>query len=107
MNIITKHINKIHALCIKHSVKSLYVFGSAAKGSLTEKSDIDLLVDFKSVSPDSYFDNYMELKESFEKLFSRKVDLVEIQTIKNPVLKRAIERDKIQIYGRKDFKMAV
>jgi len=54
-----------------------------------------------------YFDNYMDLKENLENLFSRKVDLVEIQTLKNPILKRSINRDKVIIYGRENTKMAV
>ncbi|MGZ5244607.1 MAG: nucleotidyltransferase family protein [Bacteroidia bacterium] len=107
MNLIISHINSINHLCEKHKVKALYVFGSAAKSKFTESSDIDLLVDFESVVPANYFDNFMDLKESFEKLFHRKVDLLEEQTVKNPVLRKSIDRDKIQIYGRKDFKMAV
>ncbi len=49
----------------------------------------------------------MDFKEELEGLFSRNVDLVEIQTIKNPILKRSIDRNKKILYGRKDSKMAV
>ena len=51
------------------------------------------------MEPAEYFDNYMDLKEGLEDLFSRNVDLVEIQTLKNPILKRSINRDKMQLYG--------
>ena len=72
-----------------------------------QDSDIDFLVLFSCVEPLEYFDNYMDFKEELEGLFSRNVDLVEIQTIKNPILKRSIDRNKKILYGRKDSKMAV
>lgn len=73
----------------------------------SQDSDIDFLVLFSGVEPLEYFDNYMDFKEELEGLFSRNVDLVEIQTIKNPILKRSIDRNKKILYGRKDSKMAV
>lgn len=33
------------------------------------------------------------------KLFDRNIDLVETQTLKNLILKRIVERDKVLIYG--------
>lgn len=33
----------------------------------------------------------------------RLINLVEIQTIKNPILKKSIDRDKILLYGREDL----
>ena len=72
-----------------------------------QDSDIDFLVLFSGVEPLEYFDNYMDFKEELEGLFSRNVDLVEIQTIKNPILKRSIDRNKKILYGRKDSKMVV
>lgn len=107
MEIIDQHIDKLKKLCIKFHVAELYVFGSIAKGDYNEKSDIDLLVRFSGVNSLEYFDNYMDLKTVLELLFSRKVDLVEIQTVKNPILKKSIDRDKIILYGREDSKVAV
>lgn len=49
----------------------------------------------------------MDLKSALTTLFSREIDLVEVQTIKNPILKRAIDRDKIRVYGRENSKMVV
>jgi predicted nucleotidyltransferase len=83
------------------------VFGSFAKGDFNDNSDIDFLVRFSGVNPIDYFDNYMDFKADLERLYSREVDLVEIQTVKNPILKKSIDRDKIILYGREDSKMAV
>ena len=68
---------------------------------------MDFLVEFDDVDLYNYFDNYMDLKESLEELFDIKVDLVEIQTLKNPILIRSIDRNKKLIYGREDSKMVV
>lgn len=46
-----------------------------------------------------YFENYMNLKENLKKLFGRKVDLLEEQTLKNPILIKSINKSKELIYG--------
>ncbi|NQU79895.1 MAG: nucleotidyltransferase domain-containing protein [Bacteroidetes bacterium] len=107
MKLIDQHIDELKKLCEKFHVAELYMFGSIAKGDFTEKSDIDFLVRFSGVNPLDYFDNYMDFKDDIQKLYSRDVDLVEIQTIKNPILKKSIDRDKILIYGREDSKVAI
>jgi len=107
MKIIQDNIQEIKYLCKKFHVIEMYAFGSVTSDHFTSESDIDFLVRFSHVDPLEYFDNYMDLKENLEQLLLRKVDLVEIQTIKNPILKRSIERTKILLYGREDSKMAV
>jgi predicted nucleotidyltransferase len=107
MKVIQEHIKELRELCKKHFVSEIYVFGSVLTKDFNSDSDIDFLVRFYGVDPKDYFDNYMDLKESLELLFSRSIDLVEIQTLKNPILKRSIERSKTILYGRKDSKMAV
>ena len=107
MKLIKQHINDLKKLCYKHKVEELYVFGSIVTDFFEDKSDIDFLVKFGEVNLYDYFDNYMDLKESLENLFERNIDLLEMQTIKNPILKRSINRNKTKIYGREDSKMAV
>jgi len=107
MELIYKHIDKLKKLCDKFHVEELYVFGSMVSGKYTKISDIDFLVLFSGVNPIDYFDNYIDFKTNLEELYSRGIDLVEIQTIKNPILKKSIDRDKIKLYGREDSKMAV
>jgi predicted nucleotidyltransferase len=107
MKLIQEHKDELIALCDKHNVSELYVFGSVLSNSLTKDSDIDLLVKFGDVILFDYFDNYMDFKEALENLFNRTVDLVEMQTLKNPVLKRSIDNNKIKLYGRADSKVVV
>jgi predicted nucleotidyltransferase len=99
MNLVTKNINAIFELCEKHKVKSLYVFGSVLTDRFTDKSDIDLLVDFNKLPLLNYSDNYFDLKFSLEDLFNRPVDLLEEKALRNPFLIRSINRDKQLIYG--------
>ena len=107
MELINKHINKLKQLCEGFNVAQLYVFGSVLSNNFTPESDIDFLVKFSGVPLVDYFDNYMDLKESLETLFSRKIDLVKIQSLKNPILKRSIYRNKVIVYGRENSKMAI
>jgi predicted nucleotidyltransferase len=42
---------------------------------------------------------YLDLKEEFERLFGREVDLVTKGTIRNPFRRRSIERDLTVLYA--------
>lgn len=106
MNLVDKNLNSISELCQLYKVERLYVFGSVLTDKFHDKSDIDFLVKFGDVSLYHYFDNYCEFKESLEKLLQRPVDLIEEQTVKNPILRKSIDSSKKLVYGRKDRKVA-
>lgn len=99
MELIDNNINKIKALCEKHKVNKLFVFGSVLTNRFNENSDIDFVVDFNKKNITDYFSNYFDLKYALEELFKRDVDLLEEQTIKNPYLKKNVEETKALIYG--------
>ena len=58
----------------KFGVKKIEVFGSYVNGEETEKSDIDLLIEFEKGK--KTFDNFMELVFFLEKILGKKVDLL-------------------------------
>lgn len=89
----------IKELCEKFHVERLYLFGSAVKGNLKEESDLDFLVKFKPFDLYFYFDNYMDFHNQLQELFQRKVDLVEEQSLRNPILIKSIDKNKKLIYG--------
>ena len=99
MKLIENNIQRIFALCKKHKVNKLFVFGSILTNRFNEKSDVDLVVDFKKTEIDDYFNNFFDLKYSLQDLFGREVDLLEEQTIRNPYLKENIDLSKMLIYG--------
>ena len=107
MKVIQEQIDEIRQLCKDYQVAEMYVFGSVLTDQFLSDSDIDFLVRFSGVDSLEYFNNFMDFKENLEKLLSRSVDLVEIQTLKNPILIRSIDRNKKILYGREDSKMAV
>jgi predicted nucleotidyltransferase len=107
MNIVEQNIKAVSQLVKQHKVENMYLFGSVLTERFSPESDIDFLITFGKVEPKRYFDNYMELKTGLENIFNRSVDLLEEKTVRNPVLRRSIDRNKKLIYGRARRKMAV
>ena len=107
MNLVEQNRKAIVALCEKHDVQQLYIFGSVLADSFNPKSDVDFLVQFNNVDAFLYFDNFMNLKERLPILLKREIDLIENQSIKNPVFRRVIDREKVLIYERKSFEVPV
>jgi uncharacterized protein len=99
MKLIEKNIPQLKILCQKHKVEKLYLFGSATNENFNEQSDIDFLVSFKKIELSKYFKNYSAFREKLKDLFKREIDLVEAQTLKNPVLINSINKNKELIYG--------
>lgn len=98
--IIQNQILAIKALCKQCRVKSLYAFGSVTTSRFSEKSDIDLLIDFEpNISIDDYTDNFFFLREKFAALFNRDVDLVTRRSLSNPFFIENVEQSKVLIYG--------
>jgi predicted nucleotidyltransferase len=78
----------------RFGVRSLGLFGSAARGEDSTASDLDFLVEFEHPT----FDAYMDLKEFLENLFARPVDLVLARTLK-PRLREPILRETVHAQG--------
>jgi predicted nucleotidyltransferase len=74
-------------------VKSLGLFGSAARGEARATSDLDILVEFTGPAT---FDRYMDLKFLLEGLLGRRVDLVTRRALK-PQIRERVERDLIHV----------
>ncbi len=74
----------------KFKVKRIGIFGSFARGEESEKSDIDILVEFYDPIGWEFFD----LKEFLEKILGRQVDLVTVGALK-PHLKDKILKEAI------------
>jgi uncharacterized protein len=56
---INNRITKIRKLCRKYNVVRVHLFGSVLRKDFNERSDIDLLVDFKRESFHGAFDQFM------------------------------------------------
>lgn len=75
-------------------VRSLSVFGSAARGEGSAESDMDLLVEF--TKPVGLF-RFLDLKAYLEQLLNRSVDLVTADAIK-PQLRDRILREAVHAF---------
>src|SRR5256885_13684803 len=97
--IVENNIEKITAACKKRHVKTLYVFGSAARAiDFTEKSDVDFLVEFnyKDKSDDNNLfervENTDTLKQELMEITNRQIDLIEEGNIRNKFLRYFINK---------------
>ena len=100
MNSILKNqLDTIRSLCERYRVKTLYVFGSVLTPNFDTHSDIDLLVDFLDQDALQYTSNYFQFKFELEKLFNRKIDLLEERALKNPYFIENINKKKQLLYG--------
>jgi predicted nucleotidyltransferase len=91
---------QIEALCRKHRVARLDVFGSALQASsLDECGDVDLLVRFTPDAPADRADAYFGLWADMEHLLGKPVDLLEGKAVRNPYLRYAIHESRRNLYA--------
>ena len=101
MKLIELNLQKIFDLCRLHKVKTLAVFGSILTERFNDHSDVDLLVNFEQIDPDKfdYVTNYFDFRDALERLFNRKVDLIEEKGLRNKYFIANVNRTKQMIYG--------
>ena len=98
--VIDEQEEQIEALCRKHRVRRLEVFGSAADGTFDpDKSDLDFLVDYEAMSPADHYEAYFGLWEDLQALFHRRIDLVEPHTMRNPYFIREVNAAREIVYA--------
>jgi len=69
MKLIEDNGQRISALCEKHKVSRLFVFGSILTDRFNEDSDVDMAVDFDKVTLEDYADIYFDLIFSLKDIF--------------------------------------
>lgn len=97
-NGITLNNNDIAVLCKKYSINELSIFGSSIRDDFNQNSDIDILVSFDKNAEITLFD-IMELEKEISKLVNREVDVVEKESLKNPIRKNRILSTREIIYA--------
>lgn len=89
----------IAALCRRHHIARLEVFGSAARGEdFKPQSDADLLVAFEP-GVRVGLDEWDAARRDFEAVLGRRVDLVQAGAVRNPFVLRQIERERELLYA--------
>jgi predicted nucleotidyltransferase len=92
------HAEQVAALCRALGVSKLSLFGSALTDRFNADSDVDLLVEFKLGAVETLLDRG-RIQMEFERLLGRKVDLVELRLVDNPVRRREILSKHQEIYS--------
>ncbi|MCU7551614.1 nucleotidyltransferase domain-containing protein [Chitinophagaceae bacterium LB-8] len=95
---VEQHVPKIQELMRRYGVERAYLFGSAAKGTMTESSDVDFIIRFPAhMHYESYANNYFALAQALEELLKKDVELVTERTLQNPYLLQNINQHKVQL----------
>ena len=93
------HSEDFIALCKEHDVESLYIFGSALRLDFKDdSSDVDVLVALHTIDPVQRGQKLMDLWDRLEVYFQRKVDLLTLSSLRNPVLLNRINATKVLVY---------
>lgn len=97
--VLTKHLSSIYALCRKYGVRRLDLFGSATTAAFdVVSSDLDFVVEFAELAEGRLADRYLDLAESLEQLLGRPVELLTERSIRNPYLRREIDKQRQKVY---------
>ncbi|HVF04022.1 MAG TPA: nucleotidyltransferase domain-containing protein [Frankiaceae bacterium] len=97
---LARHLAELVEVCQRFGVTRLDVFGSAVSGGFdSARSDVDFLVEFEPPAGMSRFDAYFGLKEAFEAILGRPVDLVVPSALANPYVADAVERTREPLYA--------
>ena len=100
LTLITDRLTDLEALCVRHHVTSLSLFGSGTRSDFDPaSSDLDFLVEFADLPPGELSRNYFAFAVALEDLFQRKVDLVFEGSITNPYRRASILADKQPLYN--------
>ena len=91
---------QVGELCRQYRVRRLALFGSALRDDFDpQRSDLDFVVEFEPLSPGTYANTYFGLIEALERLFERRIDLVESGSVRNPYFRQEIEAHQETLYA--------
>lgn len=79
----------IRNLCVRYMIQELSVFGSSLRQDFNAESDVDILVSFNTEAKISLFD-IIDLENELTRMLGRKVDLVEKESLRNPIRRQSI-----------------
>ena len=97
------YMREIAALCERHGVAYLELFGSATGSDFNpDSSDFDFLVELDHQVAGSRAKRWIGLAEDLEKALGRHVDLVNPRYIRNPYFLQAVNRSRIVVYDRQN-----
>ncbi|MBI5885597.1 MAG: nucleotidyltransferase domain-containing protein [Deltaproteobacteria bacterium] len=92
------HLTQIRAVLQDNKVQKAYFFGSVCTEDFTDKSDIDIIINFQEgLDPLTRGDLWWNVYFSLEEMLKRPIDLLTENSIENPYLKKELERTMQEI----------
>jgi len=77
----------------RYEIIRIGIFGSAARGSMEELSDIDVVVELGK--PDLFY--LVGIKQDLEEKFHRPVDIIKYREKMNAFLKKRIDKEAVYV----------
>lgn len=89
---------QIAAFCQKYGVEEFSLFGSILRDDFGPESDVDVMIKFKP-GHGFTFENTPDIQDDLERIFGRKVDVIEKGRIRNPIRRQAIMHSYQVVYA--------
>jgi predicted nucleotidyltransferase len=101
LDLIERNRDRIAALCRRHGVRRLDLFGSAARGGDFDPatSDVDFLYEFDPADRSNIADRFFALLDDLEATLGRPVDLVSAKDVINPCFLEVANRHRLNLYA--------
>jgi len=77
-------------ICEKYHLTELSIFGSAIRDDFKEDSDVDILVVWDNYLKKNQPWDFIDIRDDFERLLNREVDIVDKDGIQNPIRRNMI-----------------
>ena len=91
-------LTEIQSFLKSKKIKDVYIFGSACTENFKDDSDVDFLIAFdKSLDYKEYGELWWEIYFGLQKLLNKEIDIINEDKIKNPYLKREIDKTRVKI----------
>lgn len=83
------------------AIRKAYLFGSFARGTFGDESDVDVRIEYDADGSFSLRE-LAQFQKRIEQATGREVDVVSARRLKNESLEAAIEREKVLVYEREE-----
>jgi uncharacterized protein len=107
--LIERQLDLLSAVCTRHGVARLEVFGSAADPVRfdAQRSDVDFIVSFRpGVDLGPWLAEYFSLRDELAQVLGRPVELVMESALRNPLFRQEADRTRQVVYATQDTEAA-